>query len=339
MTRPDPRATLVLACAALCTVALTACGGSDRKSAAKATDSGPQATLVKTFRSSSTSVRRARVVASVRLDPEGLLKLGGPIAIRLTGPFAAPTRDAPPRFDLALLATLGGQKFKGAAISTGAKTFLRLDDRTYALGTGGHKATGDSHPLLQALGVDPLRWITSPRDAGAARVAGVDTKRISGDVDAQRLLADVGALLDKAGGSAASLLSPKLLRQIGDAVKSAKVSVWTGSGDSILRQLAVDVRFAFKSAQSPIVGLDGGRLRLKLRLDDVNGAPVDVAPPAGVRPLAEVTGKGGLGAVLGGLRAGLTGGIGGGAIDLVSCVTAAGGSSVDLVSCVSKIGS
>jgi hypothetical protein len=41
--------------------------------------------------------------------------------------------------------------------------------------------------------------------------------------------------------------------------------------------------------------------------------------------------------VLAGLGTGLTGGIAGGAIDLVSCVTGAAGSSVELVRCIAKL--
>jgi hypothetical protein len=342
VTRSSPRVLLALTCTVLCTALLAACGGSgDGDGAGKtAKPASAQAALEKTFESSTTSVDRARVTADVRLDPKGLLELGGPIAVRVTGPFAAPSSSAPARFDLAFRATLGGQKFSGAVISTGAKRFLKLDDSTYTLGAqkqaGG--TAGGPHPGLKSLGIDPLRWITKPRDRGSERVAGVDTRRIAGDVDARRLLADVGTLLDKAGGANGSFLSPGLLRQIGDAVKSARVDVWTGADDSILRQIAVVATFAFKSAQSPIVGLDGGRLSFRVRLDDVNGAPLRIATPPSPRPLSEVTGEGGLRAVLAGIGAGLTGGIGGGAIELVGCVTKAGGSSVDLVRCVSKLG-
>jgi hypothetical protein len=342
VTRSLPRALLVIACALLCTALLAACGGSGDGAGAPSATS-PRAALEKTFGARSTSIDRARVVADLRLDPEGLLKLGGPIALRVTGPFAAPSASSGARFDLDLLATLGGQKFAGGAIATGTRSYLRLDDRVYALGGGQRKrpaataAAAKPHPILTALGIDPLRWITGVRDAGSERVAGVATKHLTGDLDPRKLLADVGTLLDQAGGGKASIVSPELLTQIGAAAKSAKVDIWTGADDSILRRLAVDLRFAFKQAQSPIVGLDGGRITLGLRLDDVNGAPVTVTAPAGARPLSEVTGKGGIGALLGGLSAGLSGGIGGGAVELVGCVTGAAGSSVELVRCVSKL--
>ncbi len=331
-----PRVFLLIACALLCT-GLAACGGSGDDTSASAKPAGAQAKLDRTFSAAQTSIDRAHIDASVRLDPEGLLKLAGPLALKVTGPFAAPAGATPARFDLGFAATLGGKQFRGAAISTGARHFLKLDDRVYTLGVR-RQASGTAakaHPGLAVLGIDPLPWITGVKANGSEQVAGVRTDRLEGDVDAKRMLADIGALLDT--GGAGDILSPQLLGQIGDAVRSAKVVVWTGADDSILRQLAVDLTFRFKDAQSPIVGLDGGRLRLKVRLDDVNGAPVDVATPSGARPLEEVTGAGGLGAVLAGLGAGITGGIGGGAIELAGCVTGAGESSIALLRCLAKL--
>lgn len=338
VTRPRLRATLALACVLLCTALLAACGGSgDDDKGAEPTSA--QAKLQKTFGAASTSIERARIVGQVRLDPEGLLKVGGPIALRVSGPFAAPSGRTPARYALAFVATLGGDRFRGRAIATAERSFLTLDDKPYALGARRPRATPapERHPGLRSLGVDPLDWIENVEERGAAQIGDEDTTRLSGDVDARALLADVGRLLDTAG--AGSFITPELLGQIAGAVKSAKVDLWTGAGDDILRQITVDVRFAFERSQSPIVGLDGGHLRLRLRLDDVNGAPVRIAAPAGSQPLTELTGPGGLDAVLAGVGKGLTGGIGGGALDLVGCVTGASGSSVELVRCLADLGS
>lgn len=257
----------------------------------------------------------------------------------VSGPFAASNRSTPPRFDLAFLATLGGEKFKGGVLSTGSRSYLRLDDRAFALGgrhTGGTSG-GRPHPGLRALGIDPLPWIRNVSDKGSERVGGVPTDHLAGDIDAPRLLADVGTLLDKVGGGSGSFIAPDLLAKIAGAVSRAKVDLWAGARDSLVRKISVDVRFAFKPAQSPIVGLDGGHLTLRLRLDDVNGARVKVAAPSASRPIADVTGSGGFARVLAGIGQGLTGGINGGAIDLVSCVTGSGGSSVALFRCVAKV--
>jgi hypothetical protein len=337
VTRSRLRAILVLGCALLCTALLAACGGSDDGQQAPA-PTAAEAKLQKTFGAASTSIERASIIGQVRLDPEGLLKVGGPIALRVQGPFVAPSGRTPARFALGFVATLGGDKFRGRAISTAERSFLTLDDKPYALGDREPRATAapKSHPGLRSLGVDPLDWIANVTDGGAAKIGDEDTTRLTGDVNAKALLADVGRLLDTAG--AASFITPELLDQIAGAVKSAKVDLWTGAEDDILRQITVDVRFAFERSQSPIVGLDGGHLRLRLRLDDVNGAPVQISAPAGAQPLTELTGPGGLDAVLAGVGKGLTGGIGGGALDLVNCVSLASGSSVELIRCLADLG-
>lgn len=341
MTRLINRALLVLAAALLCVTALAACGGSDDTK-----DASAEETLEQTFGASAKEIERGRVTANLRLEPEGLLKLGGPISLRLTGPFAAPARRDLPRFDLAFRATLAGQQFDGSALSTGRKAFVKLDGRTYAIddefvselrkdlgGVADKPQTG-----LKTLGIDPLRWIRNPQSKGEETVGGVKTERIGGDVNTKNLLADIGKLLNKARGGE-GLLTPGLRAQIAEAVKSAKVDIWSGTDDHILRQLAVVATFAFKAGQSPIQGLDGGRLTLRARLDDVNGAPVRIATPKRARPLTELTGEGGLGALFGGIGAGVTGGIGPGGAGgaLLRCITQAGGRSTDIVRCVSKL--
>lgn len=322
----------------LCTALPAACGGSSDNPAPK--PDAAQRTLDRAFGAKATSIERARISADVRLDPQGLLKIGGPLVLHVKGPFAAPRGRTPARFDLAFVTTLGGDRFKGSAISTGERSYLQLDDRVYGLDAGRRRATPAprSHPGLKSLGIDPLHWAKNVEDRGRGRVTadGVATTHLAGDVDAPAMLADLAALLDTAGG-AAGFLTPKLLAQVGAAVKSARFDLLTGADDGIVRALQADLTFAFKPAQSPIVGLDGGRLRLAVTLADVNGARVRVPTPAAARPLTELTGPGGLGALLAGLGTGLTGGIAGGAIELVSCVTGAAGSSVDLVRCIAHL--
>ncbi|HVL31571.1 MAG TPA: hypothetical protein VM299_04995 [Solirubrobacteraceae bacterium] len=343
MNRSPLRTLLAIACGLLCAVLLGACGGSgsDEKPSARET-------LQQTLDRSTRGIERGRLNATFRLDPEGLLKLGGPIGVRVSGPFAAPTRGSLARFDLGFLATLAGQRFSGAAISTGRRSFVRLDNRAYAIDDAdvaklrrqARGAAADPRAALRSLGINPVRWITNPRRAGEAQVGGVDTERITGTVNVRQLLADVGALLEKAGGGGTSVLTPEMRNRIAGAVKSSKVDVWTGADDRLLRQIAVAVSFAFDQGEpSPIPGLDGGRISLRVRLDDVNGRPVRIAAPAGARPLPRLTGEGGLSRFVQGIAAGLTGGIGPGqpGAALLRCITQAGGSSVRVVDCVSKL--
>jgi hypothetical protein len=345
VTDPLRRILLALACLALGAGLLAACGGDDEG------DAGANEILQQTFGNSASAIETGRLNLNFALDPEGLLALGGPIKLRLDGPFAAPKRGDLPRFDVDFLATLAGQRFDGGVRSTGKQAFVTLDERPYRvdrafvadLRKGLAPVSGDKPQAgLRAIGIDPLRWINDPQEKGSERIAGVDTTRVSGNVNAERLLADLDRLLTKAGGAsgadAGGLLTPKLRKQIADAVESAKVDVWTGTSDKLLRQLAVAIRFAFeKGAEPPIPGLDAGTINLRLRLDDVNETKVNVRAPSRARPLARLTG-GSLGNFLQGIGAGLTNGssgLVGGA--LLKCINGAGGKSSALVRCVSKL--
>jgi len=346
VTRPVRRVLLALACLASCAALLAACGGGDD-------GAGADETLQQTFGRSAAAIETGKLNVNFQLDPEGLLALGGPIKLTLDGPFSAPRGGRLPIFDVDFVGTLARQRFKGGALSTGKQAFVTLDDGEYKvdapfvaeLRKGLAPLSGkQAQPGLKALGIDPLRWVSDAEEKGNEQIAGVDTIRVAGNVDVARLLEDLDTLLTKAGGAASgstgSLFSPTLRKQLADAVDSAKVDIWTGASDKLLRQLAVKIAFAFKDgAKAPIQGLEGGTINLRLRLDDVNKTTVRVRAPAGTRPLATVT-HGSLSNFLDGVGAGLTSsssGIAGGAF--LQCITGADGKTTALVRCISRLAS
>ena len=343
MSRSLRHVLAALACVALCGALLAACGGDDEEK------TSAQQLLDETFGSGAAAIETGRMNLAFRLDPKGVLALGGPIKLALDGPFAAPRGTELPLADVDFAATLAGDVFRGTVLSTGRAAFVRLDDRAYKvdrefvadLRKGLTDAADKKQPGLKALGVDPLRWVTNPKERGKQRIAGVDTTRISGNVAVAKLLEDIDRLLTKAGGSggggAGGLLSPQTRQQIADGVKTAKVDIWTGTEDKILRQLAVLIDFAFKGGETPIPGLEAGKINLRLRLSDVNETKVSVQAPADSRPLADLTG-GSVGDFLSGIGKGLTGNgspIAG--APFLKCITGANGNSASLVRCVSKL--
>ena len=332
-----------LACLALCGVLVTACGGDDDKSA------GPQQLLEQTFGSGASAIDNGRLNLAFQLDPKGLLALGGPIKLALDGPFTAPSDGELPQLDVDFAATLASDVFRGTVLSTGRAAFVRLDGRGYEvdrefvadLRKGLADAAGEKQPGLKALGIDPLRWISGAQERGEERIAGVDTTRISGNVAVAKLLEDIDRLLTQAGGSggggAGGLLSPQTRQQIADGVKTAKVDIWTGTEDKILRQLAVRIGFAFKGGETPIPGLEAGKINLRLRLTDVNETKVSVQAPADARPLADLTGAS-ISDFLTGIGNGLTGkGSPIAGAPFLRCITGANGNSASLVRCISKL--
>ncbi len=347
MNRQALRAVLTVACAALCGGLLASCGDADDAPGAAAVATSIDQTVAATSKLDS-----ARLTASLQLDPEGLLALGGPIALRASGPFAAGAKGELPRLELAVGGTLARKNLSARAISTGKRAYLQIDGRDYRIDQDfidslrSHDRSAASadgarkpHPGLASLGLDPSAWIKDPQDKGTAAVGGVPTQRIAGSIDVKRLLDDVAKLLGGDGG----LLAPKLRAQIAAAVTSTKVDLWTGATDRILRQLVAVVDFAFKTGASPISGLDGGRVTLRLRLDDVDATTVTPAAPKNARPLSDLTGEGGLRALLSGLGSGVLGGTGGGGDGgdggdaFLRCLNSGSGKTADIVECASKL--
>jgi len=334
----------VLACLALCGALLAACGGDDENESA-----GPRQLLEQTFGSGASAIDNGRLNLAFQLDPKGMLALGGPIKLALDGPFTAPRNGELPQLDVDFAATLAGDVFRGTVLSTGRAAFVRLDRRSYKvdrefvadLRKGLADAADKKQPGLKALGIDPLRWISGAQERGEERIAGVHTTRISANVAVAKLLEDVDRLLTKAGGSgggsAGGLLNPRIRQQIADAVKTAKVDIWTGTEDKILRQLAVRIDFAFKGGETPIPGLEAGKINLRLRLTDVNETKLSGRAPSGARQLSDLTG-GSIGDFLTGIGNGLTGKdspIAG--APFLKCITGARGNSASLVRCISKL--
>jgi hypothetical protein len=327
---------LTVVCLTLCAALLGACGGDDE---------GPTADelLRETLATPATAIDSGAMNLSFQLDPEGLLAVGGPIRFTLDGPFAAPRAGELPRFGVDFGALLGGEDYGARLLSTGTRAYMTLDDVPYRvddafvtrLRDGIDAPSGRSRGGLRALGVDPLRWISAARTRGTERVSATDTTRITGKLNVARVLADFDRLLTKAGGSARgpSLLEPGLRQQIAGAVNSASVDIWTGTSDKLLRQFAVKIEFFFALGESPVQGLNGGTINLRVRLDDVNKTPAAIDPPKHPRPLADLTG-GGAANILRGIQAGLTGGE---ARGLFGCITGAAGSSAALVRCIATL--
>lgn len=336
---------LVLACLAL-GGGLLACGGGGDD------DDGDGAQLLReTFASSETAIRNAAMDLTFQLDPDGLLALGGPIKLELAGPFAAARRGELPRFDIDLGLTLNRQIYRAGIRSTGGRAFVtvdgtayQVDDRYVADVRRGLPAVsaGSPQPGLRALGFDPLRWIEDPEEAGRVRVDGTEAIRVTGTVDVAGLLDDLDRLITRAGGrgggSATALLDATARRQLAAGASTATAEVRIGADDKILRQLAVRIDVDFGgSGESPIPGLLGGTINLRLALDDVNETTVDGAAPQRARPISGLTG-GSVGNFLRGIGAGLTSG----ARDvpdgrLLRCVTGADGNTTSLVRCVSGL--
>lgn len=334
MIRSTLRALLATACVAVSGVVMGACGDAD--------ESASVSSALNESVAATSKIESGRLTASLDLEPDGLVALGGPIKLRASGPFAAPAAGELPRAKLAIVASLGGQALDAGATSTGKRLFVTLDGRDYEAGDELFTAlreffAGAKGGGFASLGLDPGSWIENPSEEGEETIGGVQTDHVSGTIDVQKLLADVSGLLE--GTGADGLLTPKLRSEIAGAVKSAKAEIWSGKDDKILRRLTVALDFAFKEGSSPLQGLDGGRVNLRVQLDGVNETDFEVAAPKDPQPLSKLFKDRGLTALLGGLGATLPQGAGSGdgGQAFLKCVQAAGEDAKAVERCASKL--
>lgn len=318
---------------ALCLGLLAGCGGPDEHERAAAD------VLQQTFRSSESAIEDGYLSLSVRLDPAGPLASRGPLLFTLLGPFSRAPAAGREQFDVEFAATLAEQQYVATVRSTGERVLVTLGDETFELDDARRTFDASPRTRLPVTGFDPLHWIRGATIKGRERAVGVNTVRIGGRVDVERLLADLDRLFTTAGGSPSgwTLLSPQLRRRIAGAVRSSWIDIWSGAPDRLLRQIAVRFVFSFGDGASPVPGLTGGKVNLHLRLDDVNDRAAPAATfvaPGGrrPRPLAALTGAGAA-EILEGIGAGLAGSR---RRELSACLDAANASSSALARCIAR---
>jgi hypothetical protein len=282
VNRLVPRALTLLACVLACAVALPACGGDDGGES-----DGPRRLLAQTFETTATKVKSGRLNVDAKLEPEGILALGGPITAKITGPFTAGSRGLP-RFDLDVRGRLARENLPARAISDGRRVHVELDRDFYVLPDRffDKLRSGGGAAGIIALGIDPRKWITDVEEKGDERLGGVETVRLTGGIDVPRLLADaqkiIGSLIKLEG-------SAQQRKEIADAVKSADVQVWSGKEDKILRQILVRAAFEFPpNAKTPIPGLDKGKIELRASIDDVNDVSEKIRAPSRSKPFSQL---------------------------------------------------
>jgi hypothetical protein len=179
------------------------------------------------------------------------------------------------------------------------------------------QAGGDD---TSACDIDFGAWLTNLSDEGTEDIGGVSTTHVSGDIDVQRIVEDLIAVAEAAGGAAAGAIpSEDQIRQVTDAVEEAGFDLYSGEDDRILRGL--DFSFAIDPTAIPgaeTAGVERVSLTFTLRLTGVNEEQT-VNAPSGAKPLSDLLGSdfdlgnlqdlGNLGALGGVGGAGGTGGV------------------------------
>ncbi len=300
-----PRRALALLAALACAVALAACAGSGSP--------GAQSLLSETFKSHQ-PIESGRMLLSYALAPAaagGPAAVAGGLSLALAGPFQGAGTGRLPRF--ALQAELGsgaapgsaGQALHLGAVSTAGKLFIELGGTPFlapaatveAVQQGyaqASRAASAGPSSFTALGVDPGDWLTHPTVAGRAEVAGEQTIHIVAGLDATRFFADAARLslllrpLGLAGGHGSGLFARSEPGAFESSLRSARVDVYTGSGDHLLRRLSVRANLAAPSdAPGALGGLRSATLTLVLQFTQLN-RPQRILAPGAVQPIAKL---------------------------------------------------
>jgi hypothetical protein len=340
MTRLRPAVLLSLLVAVVLVVA--ACGGSDDE-ASSSTDVNEL--LTQTF-TGSKKVESGNLDLSMKIEAQGgESQLDGPVNLSLSGPFEAQDDGKLPKFKLEAAFEGAGQSIKAGATSTGEKGYLSfqgtdyvVEDQVFQQFKAGfeqaQKQGSDKNQSFASLGMDPRKWLTSPKNEGDAKVGDDDTIKITGGVDVGKLLDDVNNALGKASslglqgaGQVPEKLTEEQKRQVTEAVKDPRVEIYTGKEDKILRRLVINLGVDDKSSGT------SGTVAFDVSIADLN-EDQEIAEPSDAKPFQDLLGQfGGLGALGGGGAAGSGSGSGGS--------SSGGGSSEDLEKfsdCIAKAG-
>jgi hypothetical protein len=283
---------------------------------------------------------------------------GQPVTVKLDGPFQNQGAGRLPQLDLDVSFAGGGQTMSAGVTATADQAFVSYGDATYAIAgpvfqqfkagyeEAAKRSSDQNDQTLASLGIDPRRWLTNAKNEGEAKVGDTDTIKITGDVDVEKLLADVDNALEKLrslGVQGSEQLPERLTdeekRQTAEAIDRLNVEIYTGADDRILRRILVDL--GLKAPEGSPSGAQSADLRFDLQLLDIN-EDQDITAPENAKPFEELAKQlQGLGIGLGNLGqlGGGSGGSGaGGATDeslgkYSECIQKAAGNPAEVRKC------
>jgi hypothetical protein len=350
-------------------VILAGCGGDDDSSSGQ----DPQSVLDETF-SNDESISSGDL--DLTLDVEAGGEQGGSLEVSLSGPFQGDADDPQtiPELDWTATATGSGGDFdldfSGGLVVTADNAYVEYDGKTYEVGSetfrqikeqveaqGGEAAapTSFAEGCKQALeqagatdtsgcDIDLETWVTNLSDEGTADVGGTTAVHVSGDLDVEKVLTDIGNLAAAFPGVSSSGFDPSQLSGFAGAVTNASMDVYSGEDDHLLRRLDLNLSIDPSAiAGEGTVEIDTIDISFGLELTGVNEQQTISAPPD-AQPITELLND--LGVSPGDLDIpglpGASGGAGGsgsgsGAGDYLECIQQAGSDPDAIDECASQL--
>jgi hypothetical protein len=244
------------------TLALAACGGSDKEGdpAERASSGSDVSSLLRSTFGNLDKMKSATVDLKVRIEPRGAAASQGPVTANLSGPFVSQGANRLPKFAFKAQLQSGGQSFDAGASYDGAKAYVTLMGTPYEVSdlvtkqfvAGYEQSLKSRKPaqgglVLGSLGIDFTKWLPDATNEGEAQVGDAKTIKIAGKADVKQVIADLDKITQKAaalnvpgtGGRVPQKLTPQQKAAAEAAIKNLTVEVYTGVEDRILRRLKV----------------------------------------------------------------------------------------------------
>jgi hypothetical protein len=210
-------------------------------------------------------VRSADLEGRATLSLEGSPLLTEPVTLRVKGPYVSGGGDRIPSFDWKFDVDLLGFGVDGRLVSTGENVLISPFGDNYEVG---RETVAAINHEVAANSVPARELFDAPRNEGNEEVKGVDTQRVSAELDGKRVAQSLRPLRDALG-----------LAHVPAPV--GRIEAWIGVEDRTVHKLAVDADFGIAPDDRPkLAGARGGSLEVEVVLDEIN-EPQSVRAPAG----------------------------------------------------------
>jgi len=300
---------LALTAVAAGALGLSGCGGDDSSSgnAGASTSSDPNTLLVSTFKPGESSKIKSgtielKVSGSLSGTPSGHGEASAVIKLNEAKDGEIPEFSA----DVAVKGEQdGGPKidFKAGGVFVDNRFYVTYDGENYDVGEELSKRamaslqqsidqsnTGDkdSKELLGKLGLNPDTWLTDPKVDGEEEIGGVDTYKITGEVNIKAIVPDILEAAKKAqsltpggGRQKVPTVTDAELDKVSKQIEKLDVAIWTGKEDNILRQVTIDLAINGTKEDQKLAG------KLRLTLTYVNEEQ-DIKAPSDTKPITDL---------------------------------------------------
>jgi hypothetical protein len=220
-----------------------------------------------------------------------------PVGFELAGPFSLAGAGELPVARVVYTQIRGSARGGVTIVSTGRKAYVDVGGQVYELPPEqANELRTAAEELEEGKGLGELGlddWIEEPKLSDGGLVAGVETDRIDANLDVAAAAQDLVELARGLAQGSLGDLSDADEQTIERATREAKLRLFTGKEDRLLRRLDVDVDLGFAvpaQLRNALGNLVGARIEFELRVDDPN-RPVTVTKPQNVLPYSELPGS------------------------------------------------